>query len=63
MLLTTANTSNVKHERCYQMATKREKLRGGFVEGLLSIAVSQDRRVLSNTGRLGKIVFCHLAGK
>ena len=63
MLLTTANTSNMQHERYYQMATKWEKLTGGFVKCLLSIAVSQDRRVLSNSGRLGKMFFGYLAGK
>jgi hypothetical protein len=47
------------------MITKGMKLVGGslFVEGSLSIAVSQDQKVLSNIGRLGKIAFDHSAGK
>ena len=39
------------------MATDGEKMVGGylFIEGLLSIIDSQDQRVLSNIGRLGRM--------
>ena len=39
------------------MATQGEMLIGGylFFEGLLSIIASQDQRVLSNIGRLGRM--------
>lgn len=39
------------------MSTSLEKLAGSylFVEGLLSIAYSQDQRSLSNIGRLGRM--------
>ena len=45
------------------MATQEEKFICCSVECLSSIAVSQDQRVLSNIGILGKTVFGHLAGK
>jgi hypothetical protein len=39
------------------MATDGEMLVGGylFVEGLMSIAWSQDQRLLSNIGRVGRM--------
>ena len=39
------------------MATDGEMLVGGylFVEGLLSIVASQDQRILSNIGRVGRM--------
>jgi hypothetical protein len=57
MLLTTANINNVQHEA--RLTTKEEKSIGccHFVEYFLSIAVSQDQRVFSNFGRLGKTAF------
>lgn len=45
------------------MTTQEEKSIGGFVKGSSSIAVSQDQRAHSDIGRLGKTIFCHLAGK
>lgn len=40
------------------MVTDGEKLVGGylFVEGFLSIAASQDQRLLSNIGRVGRMI-------
>jgi hypothetical protein len=47
------------------MTTKEMKLVDSrlFVEESLSIAVSQDQRVLSDIGRLGNITFDHSVGK